>query len=266
MKILYSSKKSCAALIMSILLIVGLSAVAVFGAGAIPDGGREIISWGLHHKGGQAPPQAPERGAEILAQNGGVYIAGEEKKVYLTFDLGYEAGYTERVLDTLSQNGIKAIFFITGNYLEKETGLIGRMISDGHCIGNHTYYHRDCAKASFDEVREDIMKMQAAFKERYGIEMKFYRPPQGKFYGDVIAEAASMGLTSVLWSFAYEDWGDHVMSADTAVSKIMARLHPGEIMLLHIANETNPNMLPYAIEKIRAEGYSFGDPAELARV
>ncbi len=267
MKIIYSSKKSYFLAILSIALVIGLSALVICGNGTVlANGGNSIISWGLKHNNNHTTPEASGKGIEILNNNKGVYIGDtNQKKVYLTFDLGYEAGFTEKILDTLKQNDLKAIFFITGNYLEKETAIIDRMIADGHYIGNHTYYHRDCAKVSLAEVKEDINKLQTAFAEKYGKSMQFYRPPQGKFYEEVISEAATLGLTTVLWSFAYEDWGDNVMPADTAVSKIMSRIHPGAILLLHIANETNPNMLPFAIEQMKAEGYSIGDPADLLR-
>lgn len=265
MKIISSSKKSTGLFILGITLAVSIFLFSSFGRQIISSGtGTGVVSWGLRHNNNHTTPEGNAKGIEILNNNGGKFIGNtDEKKVYLTFDLGYEAGYTETVLDILKQNNLKAVFFITGNYLEKEPDLISRMIADGHYIGNHTYYHRDCEKSSFAEIREDITKLQSAFSEKYGISMQFYRPPQGKFYEDVIAEANSLDLTTLLWSFAYEDWGDNVIPAETAVSKIMARIHPGAILLLHLANETNSNMLPFAIESIKAEGYTIGDPADL---
>ena len=265
MKIISTSKKSTGLFALGLVLAVSIFVFSSFGQRIISAGaGTGVVSWGLRHNTDHTTPEGNAKCIEILSNNGGRYTGNtEEKKVYLTFDLGYEAGYTETVLDILKQNDLKAVFFITGNYLEKEPGLIERMIADGHYIGNHTYYHRDCEKVSFSEIKEDITKLQSAFEEKYGISMQFYRPPQGKFYEDIIAEANGLGLTTLLWSFAYEDWGDNVIPADTAVSKIMERIHPGAILLLHLANNTNSDMLPYAIESIKAEGYEIGDPADL---
>jgi peptidoglycan-N-acetylmuramic acid deacetylase len=97
------------------------------------------VDWGLSHHGNDLPPTAPAEGAKLLDEYNGIHrVKTDEKKIYLTFDLGYEAGHTAQILDILKQHNYKAIFFLCGNYLQ-ESELINRMIAEGHTIGNHIY-------------------------------------------------------------------------------------------------------------------------------
>lgn len=263
MKIVSSSHKSLIMFALSFALIVGTIAVAGFTMRASPSQSG-AVSWGLKYNEQHSPPDGDPTGIEILNANRGRFVGDEnQKNIYLTFDLGYEAGFTADVLDTLAQKNVRAIFFLTGHYLESEPDLVRRMIDEGHFIGNHSYNHLNADENSVERVREDTERIQAVLHDEFGVESIFYRPPSGVFTNDSISHASSLGLTTLLWGVAYQDWGDYTMERQAAVDKLMGRIHPGAIVLLHLANETNPDMLPYFIGEVIAQGYAVGCPSEL---
>jgi len=229
-----------------------------------------IVSWGVNPNTREATPEPPKGSVEMLRKNNGFFVGNTaEKKVYFTFDLGYEAGYTDKVLDILKENGIKAVFFICGNYL-KEEALIGRMIAEGHSLGNHTDRHKDLPTLSDEGIKTDIVDLQEKFDAKYGGQMlsvrqgmKYFRPPQGRFSERVLKAADAQGLKTVLWSIAIVDWGKTPINAAENAAKIEKRLHPGAIILFHITNSGTPEMLKMLIPKITAKGYLFGSPFDL---
>jgi len=263
MKIVSSSHKSLILFFASTALIVGTILAAGFGMGAL-NSQNTAVSWGLKFNEQHMPPDGDVRGIEILNDGRGRFLGDESSKaIYLTFDLGYEAGFTADVLDVLKQKQMRAIFFIAGHYLEVEAELVKRMIDEGHFVGNHSYNHLNPKNNSAERVREDTERLQTAMREKFEVEMVFYRPPSGVFTTDNIAHASSLGMTTLLWSVAYQDWGDYTMERQAAVDKLMSRIHPGAIVLLHLSNNTNSDMLPYFIQEVIAEGYKIGCPSEL---
>lgn len=96
------------------------------------------IGWGIKRRDNHEQPDIGNKNKEILEENNGICLGNKEKKyIYLTFDEGYEAGYTSQILDILKQNNVTATFFITAHYLNTEPELVKRMIDDGHIVGNH---------------------------------------------------------------------------------------------------------------------------------
>jgi peptidoglycan-N-acetylmuramic acid deacetylase len=223
-----------------------------------------VISWGVTPNAREATPEPPKGGGKMLAENNGMFVGdASRKEVYFTFDLGYEAGYTASVLDILKENNIKAIFFICGNYLQ-ENELIGRMIAEGHTLGNHTDRHKDLPTLSTDAINKDIADVQIKFDAKYGAyPMKYFRPPQGRFNESVLKAANAQGMKTMLWSIAIVDWGRTPINAVECAVKIEKRLHNGAIILLHITNSGTPEMLKLLLPKITAKGYAFGNPTEL---
>ena len=226
--------------------------------------GDGIISWGVTPNTKELTPEPPKGGAEILKKYNGMFVADTAgKKLYFTFDLGYEAGYTAAVLDILKEHRIKAVFFVCGNYL-KEKELIGRMIAEGHSMGNHTDKHKDLPALADGDIQKDIADLQTQFKERYPDQpMMYFRPPKGRFNERAMSIAHGAGLKTLMWSIAIVDWGRAPINAAENAAKIEKRLHPGAIILLHITNAGTPEMLKLLIPKAIAKGYSFGRPEEL---
>ncbi|MDR0461783.1 MAG: polysaccharide deacetylase family protein [Christensenellaceae bacterium] len=220
------------------------------------------INWGLGYNGKDAPPTPPPGSHVLLQEHNGLYKQDtEEKRVFFTFDLGYEAGHTADVLDILKVNGIKAIFFLCGHYL-KETDLIGRMIAEGHTIGNHTDKHKDLPTLSREGIEKDIMTFQNDFIAKYP-EAKppvWFRPPQGRIDEKTLKVAKENNLRTTMWSIAIKDWGKAPIDAQKSAEKIAGRAHPGAVILMHITNAGTPKMLDLLIPMLVAQGYEIGSP------
>ncbi|MCL2587015.1 MAG: polysaccharide deacetylase family protein [Firmicutes bacterium] len=223
-----------------------------------------VVNWGLSHKGNGTTPTPPTGSTEMLTQHNGIFVGDESKKeVFLTFDLGYEAGYTADVLDVLKTHNAKAIFFLCGNYL-KETDLVKRMISEGHIIGNHTNHHKDLPTLSYAAMSADIAQFTELFNEKFpGNEIKHFRPGKGRFNEAVLKEANEQGLKTVMWSNAIMDWQKTPIDAVKSADKILGRIHPGCICLFHISNSGMSKMLEILIPQVIEKGYTIGDATQL---
>ncbi len=184
----------------------------------------------------------------------------DENKVYLTFDEGYENGYTSQILDTLKDKNVKAVFFVTGPYLAKEKDLVKRMVDEGHEVGNHTVNHPSMPSLSDEKVEYEILELDRKFYEEYGKSMKYLRPPMGEFSERTLSITKSLGYTNVFWSFAYKDWKtDNQKGKDYAYNSVIDALHPGEVMLLHAVSKDNAEALGDIIDTAREMGYEFGE-------
>jgi len=244
-------------------IALALLALAAVSANTFALALDNTISWGVVPNSFEKTPQAPKGSAELLEKYNGFFVKNtEEKKVYFTFDLGYEAGYTAEVLDILAENNIKGIFFLCGNYLQNKD-LIKRMIDEGHLIGNHTEKHKDLPVLSYDAIKKDIVTLQDNCQSLYNQTMQFFRPPKGRFNEQVLKIANEQNLKTMLWSIAIVDWGKTPINAAACAEKIEKRLHPGAVILFHITNSGTPKMLKMLIPKIIDKGYQIGNPGEL---
>lgn len=192
---------------------------------------------------------------------GAVYLMpGEEKIIYLTFDEGYENGYTGQILDTLKEKNVKATFFITGPYLNKEIDLVTRMVNEGHTVGNHTVNHPSMPSLTDEKVESEVLDLDRKFYDTFGKSMKYLRPPMGEFSERTLSITKSLGYTNVFWSFAYRDWEvDNQKGTEYAYNTVINALHPGEVMLLHAVSKDNANALGDIIDTARDMGYEFGE-------
>jgi len=205
--------------------------------------------------------------AEKLEEYDAYYVGDtSEKVIYLTFDAGFENGNTEPILDALKKHNAKGTFFVVGHYLETAPELIKRMVEEEHTVANHTYNHPDMSKISNKESFEKEMQdVEALYKEITGEEMtKFYRPPQGKYSISNLEMAKAMGYKTFFWSLAYVDWyQDDQPTHEEAYSKLLKRIHPGAIVLLHSTSQTNGEIMDELLTKWEEMGYSFGTLEEL---
>ena len=219
------------------------------------------IAWGLTPNTKEMTPGIPRGAQALLDAHNGIFVGDTSKKeVYLTFDLGYEAGHTAGVLDVLKENSIKAIFFLCGNYL-KETELVTRMMAEGHIIGNHTDKHKDLPTLSEEAIRKDIDDFTIKFKDAYpdAPPLKHFRPGKGRFDERTLRVANEQNLKTVMWSSAIVDWARTPIPVQPAVDKILSRIHPGAIILFHISNSSMSDIISQLIPMLHEKGYSFGD-------
>lgn len=225
----------------------------------------EITNWGLSFQQEGQPPVANAT-SDYLAQFGGVYcMPAEEKTIYITFDAGFENGNTEKILDALKKHNVQATFFLVGNYFETQPDLVRRMVQEGHTIGNHTYSHPDMSKiADKESFRQELEKNEALYQQVVGEEMpKLYRPPQGKFCESNLKLAQELGYRTVFWSLAYVDWYENDQpTPQQAYDKLLPRIHPGAVVLLHSTSKTNGDILDELLGKWEELGYTFGNLAE----
>lgn len=225
-----------------------------------------IDNWGLGFDKSGSVPRGNVSSGE-LKQNNAFYVDGSgDKKIYLTFDAGYENGFTPAILDVLKKQNVKAAFFIVGNYLKTAPDLVKRMLAEGHIVGNHTYHHPDMSKISdFEAFKKEINELEDIYKSVTGSEIKkYYRPPQGKFCRENLINAKQLGYKTIFWSLAYVDWYlDRQPTREQAFAKLLPRMHPGAIILLHSTSETNAAILDELITKIKSEGYTFASLDEL---
>jgi len=247
------------------------AAAVVFFCGALSrlfaaDTAVETGSWGLSfQQEGQAPAGSATQAA--LRAYDAVYVGDPaDKVIYLTFDAGYENGCTGQILDVLKQHGVKACFFLVGNYLEQNPELVMRMTEEGHTVGNHTWHHYNMSKIADEQTfAKELSSVEEKYRQITGKEMsKFYRPPQGVYSEENLKMAKKLGYRTVFWSLAYVDWlQDDQPTAEEAFSKLLPRIHPGAIVLLHSTSATNAAILDELLTKWTDMGYRFGTLDEL---
>ena len=217
-------------------------------------------NWGLGfgQEGSQPTGNAT---SEELQQYDAHYVGDStEKVIYLTFDAGYENGNTQPILDALKKHNVPATFFVVGHYLESAPDLVKQMVADGHFVGNHTYHHLDMSSiASKESFEKEMRDVETLFKEITGTELApFYRPPQGKYNTANLQMAKEMGYHTFFWSLAYVDWyQDQQPTREEAFKKLVGRIHPGAIVLLHSTSQTNGEILDELLSRWEEMGYTF---------
>lgn len=197
---------------------------------------------------------------EKYASLGVDFLKENKKVIYLTFDEGYENGYTEKILDILKEKQVSAVFFVTMPYAREQTALMNRFVQEGHVIGNHSVTHpsQGMPSLSIEDQMSEYQEMQDFIKNTYQYDMYLFRPPAGIFSEQSLAAAACFGYRTVLWSFAYADWDpDRQPSTEEALKKMEGRLHNGAIYLLHAVSATNTAVLGEFIDYAREQGYEF---------
>lgn len=217
-------------------------------------------NWGLSFQQEGQPPVANAT-ADYLKQFDAYYAEDTDEKVlYLTFDAGFENGNTAAILDALKKHQAPATFFLVGNYLSTQPDLVKRMVAEGHTVGNHTYHHPDMSNISTKEAfAKELEDLETLFQEITGQTMtRFYRPPQGKYSESNLQMAKDLGYKTFFWSLAYVDWyEDKQPTHEEAFSKLLGRIHPGAIVLLHSTSKTNGEILDELLTKWEEMGYTF---------
>lgn len=257
----------CAVLLLLTMLLWPMSRQS----SSLPAAGDAAVAvstdnWGLSFPTeGQSP--VGNATVEELAQYNAYYLGDTSQKViYLTFDCGYENGYTSSILDTLKKHNAPAAFFVVGNMIESAPDLIRRMVAEGHIVGNHTYHHPDMSSISDQTAfQKELESLEALFQETTGQTMsKYYRPPQGKYNVENLRQAKALGYKTILWSLAYVDWYvDDQPTPEQAYSKLLPRIHDGAIVLLHSTSRTNAEILDELLTKWEEMGFSFASLDQL---
>ncbi len=217
------------------------------------------ICWGIKRNDNHEQPDVGEKNKTVLEENNGICLGNSDNKnIYLTFDEGYEAGYTQQLLKTLKDNEVKAAFFITAHYLNTQEDLVKQMIDEGHIVGNHTVNHKSMPSLTEEQIKKEVMDLHQSIYSKFQYEMKYIRPPMGEFSEKTLKITNSLGYKNVMWSFAYEDWNENKQPDEgKSKEKVINNLHNGEIMLLHGNSKTNTNILDSVIKEAKEMGYEF---------
>ncbi len=215
--------------------------------------------WGFKKNVGEKP-DIPDNITAMMIQYDACYMdLRENKTLYLTFDEGYENGYTGQILDVLKEYNVPAAFFITGSYFDREQDLIKRMINEGHIVGNHTEHHPNLHKLENPvKMQEELKILDDKYESVFGERMKYMRPPEGEYSPRVLAATQAAGYKTVFWSFAYKDWQRDVNNgAKYAFDSVTPYLHSGAIILLHAVSRDNAEALADIITYAHDQGYEF---------
>lgn len=224
-------------------------------------------NWGLSFQEEGKLPAANASIQEMEKYNAYYAKDTQEKVLYLTFDCGYENGNTPAILDALKKHNVKAAFFVVGNYLETSPDLVKRMIEEGHIVGNHSYHHPDMSNMGKEEFTKELGELETLYQQIAGTPMKkYYRPPQGKYSKSSLQLAKDLGYQTVFWSLAYVDWNqDSQPTHEEAFDKLLKRVHPGAVVLLHNTSKTNGEILDELLTKWEEMGYVFQTLEELPK-
>ena len=246
-------------LFMGIVIISGMTANRAVMTNA-------DVNWGLSFNSADGIPTGNASAEKLKTYN--AYYTGDtkDKKIYLTFDAGYENGYTEKILDVLKKHNTKATFFLVGNFIETSPELVRRMAEEGHIVGNHTMTHPDMSAISdMESFKKEIEGVENLYKEVTGKDMlKIYRPPQGKYSEDNLKMAQELGYKTIFWSLAYVDWyNDNQPTKEQAFDKLIPRIHNGAVVLLHSTSKTNSEILDELLTKWEDMGYIISPITEL---
>ena len=246
--------------------VVGRESLEVMGDTVIQETVLEkTVNWGLGFGADGSVPTGMHTAKE-LAEYGAFYVGDtDEKIIYLTFDCGYELGYTDAILDALKKHNVKATFFVVGHFLEESSDLVCRMVEEGHTVGNHSYTHPDITTLSDEKLAKELGDVESKFKELTGTEMKhFFRAPQGKYSLESLKKVQDMGYNTFFWSLAYMDWDAKKQPThEEAFDKLLSRIHPGAIVLLHNTSQTNGEIMDELLTKWEEMGYSFGELSDI---
>lgn len=226
----------------------------------VPTATAKSYSWYFMRNNQHQTPAINQDIQNLLAENqAGYVIPNANNKIYLTFDCGYELGYTPAILDTLQRQQVKAAFFITGHYIESKPELVKRMQAEGHLVCNHTWNHPDLAKVNQDKLQQEISSLENRYQELTGVPMdKYLRPPMGNYSTDSLKWTGDLGYTTIFWSMAWKDWDPQQQpGADFVYQHVLDNIHPGAIILMHAVSSSDTEALEKTISDLKTQGYVF---------
>ncbi|HIV35380.1 MAG TPA: polysaccharide deacetylase family protein [Candidatus Blautia intestinigallinarum] len=234
---------------------------------SLPASANANASWGLSFQEEGSAPTGNASSQELKNYHAAYLDDTQEKVIYLTFDCGYENGNMPAILDALKKHQAVGTFFVVGNFLETSPDLVRRMTQEGHIIGNHTYHHPDMSQIStVESFQKELSEVEKLYHEITGKDMsRFYRPPQGKYSTANLEMASKLGYKTFFWSLAYVDWmTDQQPSKEEAFDKLLSRIHPGAVVLLHSTSSTNAQILDELLTRWEEMGYHFAPLSDLA--
>jgi peptidoglycan-N-acetylmuramic acid deacetylase len=222
------------------------------------------LGWYYNRNSDHQPPTA-QRVFDIRAYDAHYLGDISRPRIYLTFDEGYENGFTAPILDILRDKNVHAAFFLTRTYIRDNPELTRRMAEEGHVVANHSWRHIAFPTLTDEQIAEELLETANFYRETTGYDMDpFFRPPEGAYSARTLALTQKHGYTTVFWSLTHVDWlVDDQPAMEVTFNRVMNNLHNGAVILLHAVSSSNTEALPYIIDAARANGYEFGSVWDL---
>jgi len=140
----------------------------------------------------------------------------------LTFDDGPNPAWTPQLLDVLARHGVKATFFLLGQFAEREPALARSIADAGHLIGNHSWSHCNLSLAAPRRVRDELAYTKDILEQVTGRPVRFFRPPFGARRAYVLSSSRALGMTPVMWNAMTNDWAER--SPDRIADRLAKRI------------------------------------------
>ncbi len=188
-------------------------------------------------------------------------VQRDNKAVSLTFDAAWGNEDTQKLIDILNSYGVKATFFLVGQWVDKYPESVKALAAAGMEIGNHSDTHPHMAKLSEKQIIDEVSLCSGKIEAITGGEVKLFRCPYGEYDDEVITTIRNMGVQPIQWDVDSMDWKD--LQADEIYKRITSKVSPGSIVLFHNAGKHTPEALPGIIEYLLSEGYSIVPVSEL---
>jgi peptidoglycan-N-acetylglucosamine deacetylase len=182
-------------------------------------------------------------------------------KILLTFDDGPVSGITENILRKLNDFKIKAVFFCVGNNILNNSSLASEILKEGHIVGNHTFNHSKLTLPGFDDYAQ-IDRFNELAKDKLGIEVKYFRPPHGRFNLSTGKLLKKKKLTNVMWSLLTYDFRGNSSLVKYSVVKYLKK---NSIIVLHDSLKSRDiisDSISFIVDEVSGKGFRFGEPAE----
>lgn len=213
--------------------------------------------WEVRQNSGHKQPDIPQNAKDMLIKYNGIYVGEPDKKiVYLTIDLGYESGNTDKILDVLNKNNVKATFFIVSSYLKKNPRIVDRIVYEGHSLQNHTANYKHLNELSEYQIKREVMDLHEMVESRYGVSMKYLRLPYEDWSERVLKTVSETGYKTVFWSIACVDWVKD-KDASYIYNSVIKNHHNGAIILLHAVSKESPKAIDMIIKELKNKEYEF---------
>lgn len=186
-----------------------------------------------------------------------------DKLVALTFNCAWNIDDLDSILDTLKKNGIKASFFMTGEWVENYPDAVKKIAEAGHDLASHGDGHKHMNSLSKEECMQEIYGVHKKVFELTGIEMDLFRPPYGEYNDTVITAARESGYYPIQWSIDSLDWKNYGVKEMTERVVEHKALGNGGIVLMHNGTDYTAKALQGIIDGLKNKGYQFVAVSEL---
>lgn len=177
----------------------------------------------------------------------------EDKKIALSFDAAWGNEDTQQLIDILAAKGVKATFFLVGEWVDKYPESVKALHDAGHEIGNHSNTHPYMTTLSKDQMCAEINACNDKIEAVTGTRPTVFRPPYGDYDNAVIEAVDSLQMHTIQWDVDSLDWKD--LPAGDIISRVCGKVTSGSIILFHNAAKNTPEALPAILDKLLSEGY-----------